>query len=284
MDRIRQVTSGAYPLTVESADADGVAVTVAGPQVKVYDGAGVQVGTTGTPTATTGQLAYTVPAGVLAALDTYRVAWSGTVAGSPWEYAQQLELCGGFLFEIADLRAFDPALADATRYPAAVVRAARTAAEERLEQACRVAFVPRGRRVDLLGTGLPRLEVGDNAVSALTSASVAGVALTAGELSAVVVREWGAFDRGGEQVWDCGATCSLFYRHGMPAPAGPVAQAAMLLTREYLVRSAISSRATVEATDVGFFRLSIAGRDRPTGLPEVDAVIERFGRGRPLIG
>ena len=70
----------------------------------------------------------------------------------------------------------------------------------------------------------------------------------------------------------------------MDAPAGPVAQAAMLLAREYLVRSVLSSRATVESTDVGFFRVSVAGRDRPTGIPEVDAVIERFGRSRPLVG
>ena len=121
-------------------------------------------------------------------------------------------------------------------------------------------------------------------MSALVSASVAGTALTAGELAEITVREWGAFDRPGGKAWTAGASCALFYRHGMPAPAGPVAQAAMLLAREYLVRSALSSRATVESTEVGSFRISVAGRDRPTGIPEVDAVIERFGRSRPLVG
>ena len=43
------------------------------------------------------------------------------------------------------------------------------------------------------------------------------------------------------------------------------------------------SRATVEAPDVGFFRVSVAGPDRPTGIPEVDAVITDFGRRRPRV-
>ena len=284
MERIRRVSGGTYPLSIAAGDDDGEAVTVDSPAVALYDGSGAELATEGAPAAAEGRLAYTVAAGVLGALDTYVAVWSGTVSGSPWERRQELELCGGHLFEISDLRAFDPAFADAVRYPAAVVRAARTAAEQRLEQACRVAFTPRGRRLRAVGAGLARLEVPDNAVRSLLSASVGGTDLTPAELAAVTVREWGAFDRPAGYLWPLGSALALHYEHGQDSPPAPVAQAAMLLAREYLVRSVLSSRATVEATDVGFFRVSVAGPDRPTGLPEVDAVIARFGRSRPTVG
>ena len=146
MERIRQISSGTYPLSIATRDDDGAAVTIEDPQVAIADGSGSALDFEGAPTAAAGSLSFTVPAGVLTALDTYRVTWSGTVSGAPWEHHQEIELCGGYLFEISDLRAWDPSFADTVRYPAAVMRAARTAAEQRLEQACRVAFVPRARR------------------------------------------------------------------------------------------------------------------------------------------
>jgi len=74
---------------------------------------------------------------------------------------------------------------------------------------------------------------------------------------------------------------SIVLEHGYDFAPAPVATAAMILAREYVFRSALSSRATVEATDVGFFRLSVAGPGRPTGVPEVDAAVAEFGRRRP---
>ena len=221
---------------------------------------------------------------LLAALDTYRVVWSGTVAGQAVEYVRQVELCDGFLFEIADLRAFDPSFADAARYPGWLCRAARTAAEVRFERACRQAFVPRGRRVYLRGDGTFRSTTNDNAVRRLDGAAVGPAALAPAEVDEITVREWGAFDRPAGKVWGLAALVALWYEHGLDAPTPEVSQAVMLLTREYLVRSSLSSRATVEATDVGYFRVSVAGADRPTGLPEVDAVILAVGRDRPTVG
>lgn len=284
MERIRFTTGGTYALTTRTTDEDGSPVTVSAPSLKLYNGAGTQIGTTYTPTATAGQLTYTVPAGVLTALDRYEAIWSGTVSGAAWEKRHPLELVGGFLFEVADLRAFDPAFADAVRYPGNLIRAARTAAESRFEQACHQAFVPRGRRRHKVGNGTFRVQVPDNAVRSITGAYIGVDALTGDDLTEIVVREWGAFDRPSGKVWTDGSLVSLHFEHGLDFPPAEVSQAVMLLAREYLVRSALSSRATVEATDVGFFRVSVAGPDRPTGLPEVDAVIRAVGRQRPLVG
>lgn len=284
MERLLLVAGGTYPLSVRTVDDDGQPVTVGAPMVKVYDGAGVQVGQDGVPTAAAGSLSYTIPAGVLTELDTYEVVWSGTVAGASVEYRRQVELVGGFLFEVPDLRAFDPSFADAARYPGALIRAARTAAEERFEKACRQAYVPRARRVSLLGGGTFRAQVRDNAVSRLIGGSLGTSVLTAGEVAEVAVREWGAFDRPTPKVWTLAALVKLHYEHGLEAPSPEISQAVMLLAREYLVRSSLSSRATVEATDVGYFRVSVASPEKPTGLPEVDAVIRAVGRNRPLVG
>lgn len=284
MERVRRTTGGTYALTRRTVDEDGSPVTVATPQVKIYDGAGVQVGTTGTPTASAGWLAYTVPAGVMVELDTYEAVWTGTVSTAAVEYRQPLELVGGFLFEVEDLRSFDPAFADAGRYPGALIRAARTAAEMRFERACRVAFVPRGRRARQIGDGTYRLEVADNALRELLGGSIGTDALTSDEIDEITVREWGAIDRPAGKVWTLGELVQVHYEHGWDYPTPEIAQAVMLVARDYLVRSPLSSRATVEATDVGFFRLSVAGPDRPFGIPEVDAVIRAVGRNRPTIG
>lgn len=283
MERVGRVTGGSYPLSVATVDDDGSEVAVADPEVKVYDGAGAQAGS-GTPASAAGQLTWAVPAGVLTDYDTYELVWSGTVSGQPVEYRRRVELCGGFLFEIADLRAFEPAFADALRYPGWLCRAARTAAEVRFETACRQAFVPRARRAHGTGDGTRRFTVSDNAVSRLIAGSVGTDALTQAEVDEVVVREWGACDRPSPKIWPTASLVGLHYEHGLPGPTPEVSQAVMLLAREYLVRSSLSSRATVEATDVGFFRVSVASPERPTGLPEVDAVIRAVGRHRPLLG
>lgn len=284
MERIRRIEGGVYLLTCRTTDEDGASLTVTSPEVKVYSGAGDELGIAGVPDASAGRLSYSLPAGTMTALDTYSVVWRGEVSGEPVEYRRRVELVGGFLFEVEDLRAFDPAFADATRYPAALVRAARTAAEERFEKACRQAFVPRGRRARAVGAGVARLEVRDNAVSALLAASIGTAALSADEIAEVDVREWGALDRPPGKVWTAGEPVRVHYEHGLEGPSPEESQAAMLLAREYLTRSNLSSRATLEATDVGFFRLSIAGPEKPTGIPEVDAVIRSVGRHRPMIG
>ena len=284
MERFAKVTAGTYHLTVPTADRDGNAVTSTGtPTVSIADGGGTVVHTmNATPVA--GSLSADVPCANLAALDMYTATWSGTVATVAQQWRSYVELASDYLFNLGDLRAMEPSLADTSRYTGAMCRAARTAAEQRFERAAKVAYVPRGRLLSVFGDGRGRLELADNVIRRVVSVSIDGVALTAGELAALTVREWGALDRPSGFYWEDGAAVSVYYEHGYDYPPEPVRQAAMVLAREYLVRSPLSSRATVEQTDVGFFRLSIAGGEKWTGIPDVDAAIEQFGRRRPNIG
>ena len=186
----------------------------------------------------------------------------------------------GHYFTIAELRAFDTEFSSATEYPDATIETARARAEARWERTFSVAFVSHaGETLTLVGNGetsiwLPRLDV-----TAVTAVTVAGVALTATELAALVVYPHGQVKRYGG--WTRDATIVVTYTYGQSTVPEPVKVAVMLLAKEYLVSKNLSSRAVSESTDVGFIRLSIA-REGKTGIPEVDAIGAEYGHGRVM--
>ncbi len=265
-------------------DSDGEELAISGAvSIEIFDGAGVAVHNA-TPSITTGHLHYTVPAGVLAQLDTYRVEWSGTASAVGRTWITTLEAVGGLLCELADLRAFEPSLADKTRFPASLLRNARTQAEETIETNAMVAFVPRGRRIKGKGDGTGLMILPDVAIREILAVKIDGVSLTASELAALSLEEWGAVNRAADAVWPAGSVIEVHYAHGSDRPPAAVTRAAMVLTADRLSSSAIPSRATSQSTDLGVVRFTLAGRDGPTGIPDVDAVIEQYGRRRPIVG
>lgn len=73
------------------------------------------------------------------------------------------------------------------------------------------------------------------------------------------------------------------YRYGLTEVPERVSDAVLTLAAYYLRPSVTPDRATGEATEAGFIRYTLAGRDGATGLPEVDAAIEQFGRQRVVV-
>lgn len=294
MDRLLRDFAG--KVRVELRDGTGELVDAddpAGVTAAVTDSAGVAVA--GSPFAagrvSTGVYEVAVPAAVTATLDTFEVRWSATIIGQPIAPRSGFEVVGGYLFGLADLRALDPVLADEAKFPLTALADAREAAEERLETLCAVAFRPRGRRAALSGDGQRTLLLPDVEPLRLVSASVARwpgadpQVFDDEDLADITLLEWGAAIRQSRGVWPAGErNLSLLYEHGLDAPPEPVRRAALVLARAVLVRSAVPDRATSESTDTGTIRYSIAGRDGPTGFPEVDAVIEQFGRRTPAVG
>jgi hypothetical protein len=296
MERIRQKLTGNYTLTADALDDEGtVFEPVAPATVEIFDGAGASVYTTtttipavpadpppeGDPPAAATSFSATIPATELPLLDTYRCVWTdddGTTVET------LIDLCGGHLFTVADLRATDPSYADASRYPLARIQRARLAAELRFEQAAGLAYVRRGRRLTLRGDGSSRLRVLDTEIHTVRSASIDGTAFTADQLAELTPRVWGAIDRPAGLYWTDRAEITIHYEHGLDYPPEPVSQAVMTLTSEYLTRKALSSRAVTEVTDVGTFNLSVAGFRKPTGIPEVDRIVQDYGRRTALVG
>ena len=304
MLRIRTKTTGTYPVYETAVDDDGNLVTVTGTlSLKVYDGANTLL-TTITPTITNSVFNASIPVATLPKLDTYSLVWSGLVGGVATEWTTSLELCGGYLFEIAELRAFDRAFTDTAKYPSELLRKVRTWVEDTIEGelAARGAFVPRGRRVKLSGSspdlnrGYFPLMYGNDyrdlivpnfELRSLYSASIDGLNLTQTELDGIVCVDNVLFRSAGIQfpAWPHGKNnINVHYTHGYDKPAGAITRAALILAREYLVKSDLPARASATSIGDQLFRITIAGRDGITGIPDVDAAIAQFGRASVAIG
>lgn len=277
-------------VTLKVYDEDGLLTDPTGDvTVVIEDSAGNEVDT-GDAVAvvdTTGTFTYSVPKLVTENLDTYGVSWTYTLSGVERTQKTYFEAVGGHLFEIADFRARDTALADVTIYPSDKVRAARVAAEQRFEKHAKVAFVPRARTVVLSGDDTTRIVVPDAELRVVYSASIDGVDLTEDQMDYLEIDPSGIIRRNDGSLWAEGfKNVVITYEHGYDSPPEPVKNAVMMLAFEELVPSSLNPRATSQSTDLGEFRISVANVDagRFTGIPDVDAVIQTFGRNRPSVG
>ena len=207
-------------------------------------------------------------------LDVYTVTWN---LPSGQSRTSEYEVVGTHLFTIADLRAFDSQLAN---LEAATAREVREAVEERFERAAKVSFTLRGRRAYLDGRGTPELILPDFEVRKIVAIKVNGTALSASKLAEMKLDPCGYLVWGGGTFPEGFRNVEVLYEHGFETVPRPVHRAALRYAKHLLIATQIehNERATGVATDVGFFRLTLAGRDGPTGLPEVDAVLDQFGR------
>lgn len=290
MQRIRIKTAGAYPVASTYFDVDGepIALSAAG-QVTVHDGAGVET-FTGTATLSGGQPSVSLPLAALPRLDRYVISWAGTVAGQPVAWSDSVELVGGFIFEIAQLRAFDRAFENVEKYPSALLHEIRSQVEDVIEgpRAANVAFVPRGRRITTGGSarlatgGQYAIRLPDFELRTAYAVTADGTAFTNDEINRLIADDnllWRT------RPWPEGhRNIAIHYAHGLDSVPGAITRAALILAREHLVRSDLPARATATSIGDQMFRLTIAGRDGVTGIPDVDAAIDQFGRKEYLIG
>lgn len=288
MDRF--LRDRAISLTLEIRDDSGDLQDATGSvTATITDGGGAAVSGSPFTASRTSTGIYLVSLSPISSLDRFDIEWNYTRAGNAEKTQDSFETVGGFLFEIDEIRARMPDLADPNEFSADDIRAARTEAEERLERLCGVAFVPRAERETLSGMGLTSLQLGRVEIRTVYSATVdqgsGPVALTSTELASLRVYPWGTLFRSDLVPWYAGArNVGVYYEHGLNEPLEPVRKAAMLLAKANLIKSPINERATSESTDVGVLRYSVAGQDGPTGIPDVDAVVEQFNRTIPAVG
>jgi len=255
------------------------------PTVRVIDATGATVATGLAATSTGDPGAYTLPMPdtVRNTLGAYVVVWEYDLDGASFTDTRPVEVVADYLFDVAAMRAHTPEYEDPDRYPADLIRAARDAATETLEQSGMVRFAQRVTRVRLSGDGSRSLLLPDVAVVELTAATIDGTPV---DVDAVEVDA----DAGVlfyEPGWAYGRNNVLVtYRHGYASVPAPIREAAIRLASEYLVTSPIPARATSQSTDLGEFRFTIANVDagRDTGIPDVDAAVALHGRRRPRIG
>jgi hypothetical protein len=267
--------------TVTDADGDSTTVTPV-PTVTITDDAGEVVVSNASTTLVGDAYSYTLSTAVRDALGYYEATYTYSQSGQSVSITRGFEVVGNHLFEIAELRSFDEALADDVTYTSLRLAQAREDATERLENAADVAFTVRATRQTLSGDGTTRLLLPHTDVVELYEAWIDGIEV---DLADVEVKPEGILVYA--SGWTLGTNnVEVRYTHGYEATPEPVKRAAKMLAVEYVVTSALPARATSQSTDVGDFRIAIANVDagRDTGIPEVDAVISRFGRRRPRLG
>lgn len=234
-------------------------------------------------TGATSAWTYTLTPTQTAVLGVYKAVLTATVSEVVQTYTSWYEVAGGFFFETEEARAFDDsAMSSTTDYPTDKIIAAREQVEEDIEQVCGVAFVPRGKRINLHGTGTSRLLLPDLYVTSLVAAEVDGTALTT-ELDDLVIEASGRLILA-EHSWDLGDRNVLVdYVHGYAQVPDPIKRAALMWTRARLVPTSLDDRATSHTDETGTRQLAVAGRRFPSGIPEVDAILSRYTERVPVL-
>jgi hypothetical protein len=246
-------------VTVTITRADGTAV--------VTDAA-----TTGSGTSAR---TYTLPAQTR--LDHLTAVWTGTTGGR--KVTTRHEVVGAYYADLAEIRGLD-ALANTSKYSTGRLEQARWQAESRFEAATGVAWVPRHDREIIAGNNTTIVLLRWPRPRSLIGVSIDGTA--AADLTLFRLYSTGQVERTSGATWPTGTTTSgnviVEYTHGYDSPPADLKQAFLTYVR-YLVlesTSRIPDRASAFSTEAGTFQLVTAGFNRPTGLPDVDAVLNEY--------
>jgi hypothetical protein len=265
------------------------------PTYAIVDASGTAVSSGNATVVGGGSGQVTAPLAGVAAVAHLEVTWTATVAGATVIERDQVEIVGGFFFDLAAARDSDESLEDTAEYTTADLAAKRVEVERECELICDRAFVPRYARVVLDGSGTSDLILrhpdGDRSVCdirAIRSISVAPeldetfVAFDADELADVAIRPDGVTLRragGGIFTWGS-ANVVVEYEYGLDAPPPDLVDATLTRLRSRLNRrrTGIPERASSFTNSAGdTYRLTLPGA-YTTGIPDVDAEYTRYSR------
>jgi hypothetical protein len=214
-----------------------------------------------------------------AALDKLQVTWTSTLKGTLVSY---VEVVGGFLFGLAEIRAVTP-INDTVNYLTADIVDTRTAVEQAIEQACGVAFAGRYALERYSGDGSNVLQLNHPLPSSIRSVTITGTAFTAPQLADLTMAASGAiystltyFTWGQNNI-------VVGYEHGYQEPPMEIRRAALLLAKMWLVgrRNPIDDRAVTfnAGADGGTYSLAVPGRNGSNfGHPDIDVAVDRYSR------
>jgi len=219
-----------------------------------------------------------------AVLDSLTLDWSGSVGGSTVTVRDYVEVCGGFLFDLGEVRSEQGI--SSTTWPAAKLAAKRTQVEQECERICRRAFVPRFEREVLSGNDSPRLGLKRSEIRAIRAVTISGDVWTAPEIATLGFSDSGVLSMPDGAAWPLGLrNIVVEYEHGWDAPPEDIVDAAKLRLQSLLPRakSGVPSRTTSYTTDTGnTYRLSLPTKDT-TGIPDVDGAYQKWARQRRAV-
>lgn len=267
------LTRAVYVDEVLTDAAAGIVVTATR-----LDGTVVSTGAAGTTG--TGIYTYTLPG--QADLDILDVSWVGSVGGATVTLTDRVEIVGGFLFGLAEARGSDSSLSDPLRYTTADLADKRLAVELECERICGWAFVPRFDRLVLSGDGSNALTLPVQrlrAVRAISTTYQPGVSTAVSPLTHIAAEPSGRIVRYDGGIFPVGTgNVVVELEHGHDYPPEDLKDKAMYRLRSLLnlTRSGVPDRVSSYSTpDGAIYRITLPTRGS-TGIPEVDAVYQRY--------
>jgi hypothetical protein len=194
-------------------------------------------------------------------------------------------------FTLAELRAL-PDVSNTSKYSNARCLAVAAYFTSIIEREVGCAFIERTVTDELHDGGSDAIALDKGYVRSVTSATENGVAVTdylVAPRGGVLIRMSSATS-GVPIRWASGTlNVSVTYKHGFSAVApDDIKEQAMKATRAHLMATASSSsqaeRQTSLSTDMGVVGFVVAGPNRPTGYPELDAVINGYKATLDVLG
>jgi hypothetical protein len=277
--RVQRTASAVLTRTVHIDEALTDATAGMSVTVTRLDGT-VVAGPTAATHPSTGVYTYTLPG--QPDLDHLDVSWVGIVGGSTVTLTDRVEIVGGFLFGLAEARGSDSSLSDPVRYPTSDLADKRMAVELECERICGWAFVPRFDRFILSGDGTTALIVPKQklrAIRALSTTIQPGAASIVTPLTNIAVDPGGRLTRFDGGLFPYGAmNIVVEVEHGWDYPPEDLKDKAMYRLRSLLnlTRSGVPDRvASYSTPDGAVYRVTLPTRGS-TGIPEVDAVYQRY--------
>jgi hypothetical protein len=284
----RIMQGAAATLTFLNVDSDGTATDAGGALtvgVTRADGTVLVAAGTATTHGVTGTYTYALAAANTLVLDLLAATWTDASTGAT--HVTYHEIVGGYLFTIAEIRAFD-ILSDTVKFTTANVITERSAVEDELEQIRNAAFVPRYARLILDGSGDHDIVTGKSWLRRVRSVKVlastgssTSTTFTAAQLAACVVTEDGRIRRGDGDVFEWGVgNIVVELEHGFTDWGNDLKIAALNRLRERLghTDTAIPDRATNYQSVDGYSYGLAAPNANSTGNPYVDSVYARYPR------
>jgi hypothetical protein len=208
-----------------------------------------------------------------ASLDRLKLTWTGTAGSQVQVYVQEVEVVGAHYAGIPEIRGRRD-LDNTVRFPLEEIRRVRDAWADRIEEAMRVAFVPRYARDVLDGDGTNRLALNHVLPHTLVSVTING---TAQSLTGYTLDPSGAIRS--TSTFPCGdpANIEVVYEHGYLACPPDVRLEYVKAVRAELLRdkTSLPSDAISTTVDGVTVRLGTPNPElgRPTGILALDAVL-----------
>jgi hypothetical protein len=275
---VRVVTGTSPTITVTFSDDGETPVATTGVTVEVSRDDGTTIDSLPAPAADQDGHVWTVqlPAAAVSAPDTLAVRWTDDAGRITLD---RIDVVGRRYVTVAQLRARPDMTAD--RFDLQQLLNDLERVEDLVEDHCKVAFVPRA--------GVQRAPASHRGEFVLDQLRVTGIRWARADGVALDLADVDLDPRTGTITLDSvarGEVVAVGYTHGSDAPPADLAEAVVDAVRAKLLadRSGMASRELSIRTEMGD-RVFLAqpGTDRPTGIPEVDAVLNRYRQHVPGI-